>query len=349
MGRRVAQVAQIARLRQSRNELRQLRNQLRNAKTPGRGRAVNASASRSYLRATLARLAQTASEGAIPSFVLWSYLAFGAIFVLGIAALLVRGEWRRARGIERLLLFAPLFFAAPIAAFGAEHFTVTEAVASIVPGWIPWHAFWVYLTGACFLAAAASLATGVLARPAALALGATFLAFVLLVHGPAWVQAPRDRFALAVALRETAFSGGALALAASLTGEARGRKILATLARFFIAAALVYFSVQQFRHADFVPAIPLKRPTPAYIVGGPLWTYLAAVVYAGASVSLLIGKKTRAAALAAGLTVLAIELAVYLPIGVVDRASLSNGLNYVADTLLFDGAILLLAGAMPRK
>jgi uncharacterized membrane protein YphA (DoxX/SURF4 family) len=64
---------------------------------------------------------------------------------------------------------------------------------------------------------------------------------------------------------------------------------------------------------------------------------------------LLIGKKTRAAAMGLGLVVLFVELVVYVPIGVVDRASLANGLNYVADTLMFCGAIVLLAGAMPRE
>jgi hypothetical protein len=33
---------------------------------------------------------------------------------------------------------------------------------------------------------------------------------------------------------------------------------------------------------------------------------------------------------------------------VVDRASLDNGLNFVGDTLMYCGAVLLLAGAMPR-
>jgi len=48
-------------------------------------------------------------------------------------------------------------------------------------------------------------------------------------------------------------------------------------------------------------------------------------------------------------TVLFVKLVVYVPIGVVERASLQNDLNYVADTLMFGGAILLLAGAMPRE
>jgi hypothetical protein len=38
-----------------------------------------------------------------------------------------------------------------------------------------------------------------------------------------------------------------------------------------------------------------------------------------------------------------------VPIAVVERASLANGLNYLGDTLMFCGTILLLAGAMPRE
>jgi len=73
------------------------------------------------------------------------------------------------------------------------------------------------------------------------------------------------------------------------------------------------------------------------------------VVYAVAGALLFAGKKTRAAATWLGLTVLFVELVVYVPIGVVERASLGNGLNYVADTLMFCGAVILLAGAMPRQ
>ena len=102
-------------------------------------------------------------------------------------------------------------------------------------------------------------------------------------------------------------------------------------------------------HGNHVPGIPLRAITPGYVYGHALWTYLAAVVYAVAGTLLLVGKKTRAAATWLGLTVLLVELAVYVPIGVVERASLNNGLNYLADTLMFCGAVLLLARAMPRE
>ena len=61
-----------------------------------------------------------------------------------------------------------------------------------------------------------------------------------------------------------------------------------------------------------------------------------------------MGKKIRAAATWLGLNVLFVELVVYVPIRAVERASL-NGSNYLADTLMFCGTVLLLAGAMPRE
>ena len=281
--------------------------------------------------------------------VIWAYAAFGVVFAIGVAGILRRGDWKAARGLEKLILFGPVFYAAPIAAFGTEHFTVA-AIVSMVPSWIPWHPFWVYLVGVCLIAAGLSLVTGIQTRLAASLLGLTFFLFVVLMDVPAWLQDPKDRFAAALALRELAFSGGALALAGSLAqkGRAGGQHPLATIARCFIAVAVLFYSLQQFLHGNYVPAIPLNRPTPDWIPGGAFWTYLAAAVYAPAGLMLLIGRKTRAAAAWLGLTVLVIELAVYVPIAVADRASLT-GINFMADTLMFCGALLLLAGAMPTE
>ena len=284
---------------------------------------------------------------AIPSQVIWSYLAGGVVFAIGLVAIFLRGDWQKARGLDKLILFGPVFYAAPLAVFGAEHFTVTNAISSLIPAWIPWHQFWAYFVGVCFIAAALSLVTKIQARLSASLLGLTFFLFVVLMWAPGWLQNPGNRFALAVALRETSFSGGALALAGSLTDRERGRHILAMIARYFVALPVLFFSFEQFIHGNYVPGIPLNRVTPEWIYGGAIWTYLTATVYAVAGILLLIGRKTRAAATWLGLTVLFVELVVYVPIGVVDRASLSNGINYVADTLMFCGAVLLLAGAMP--
>lgn len=54
------------------------------------------------------------------------------------------------------------------------------------------------------------------------------------------------------------------------------------------------------------------------------------------------------AATALGITLVFLMLVVYLPIGVMERGTL-EGFNYFADTLMFTGAVLLLAAAMPRE
>jgi len=288
---------------------------------------------------------------AIPNTVIWSYSVAGAILVIGLVTIFVRGEWQKARGLDRLLVLAPIFYAMPVAAFGTEHFTLTALIGSIIPKWIPWHTFWVYFVGACLIAGALSLVTGIQTRLSAFLLGVTFFLFVALMHFPAWTRIPGNRFAFTFVLRELSFSGGALAFAGRLTQQWRehGKHLLATIGRYFVAAAVLFFSVQQFLHGDHVPGVPLEPLTPSYVPGHAVWTYFAAVVYAVAGILLLINKKTRAAATWLGLTVLFIVVVVYGPVAVVERASLAKGLNYIMDTLMFCGAVLLLATAMPRE
>jgi uncharacterized membrane protein YphA (DoxX/SURF4 family) len=288
---------------------------------------------------------------AIPREVIWSYSVGGVVFAVGLATIFLRGNWQKARGLDKLVLFGPAFYAAPLAAFGTEHFTLATVIASLVPAWIPWHHFWAYFVGACFIAAAFSMVTGIQARLSASLLALTFFLFVVLMDAPGWARHPGNRFAFTFMLRELSFCAGPLALAASLTskwGERRDH-FPATIARYFIAITTLFYSLEQFLHADHVPGVPLEPLTPSYIYGHAMSTYLAAVLYAFTGALLLIGKNTRAAATWLGLTVLVVELAVYVPIAVVERASLDNGLNYLGDTLMFCGTVLLLAAAMPRE
>ena len=288
---------------------------------------------------------------AIPGTVMWAYSAFGVVLAIGLVTIFRSGDWRNARGFDKLILFGPLFYAAPLAAFGTEHFTLAAAVASLVPKWIPWHLFWAYFVGACFIAAPLSLVMRIQSRLSASLLALAFFLFVVLMDAPGWARHPGDRFALTYALRELAFTGGALALAASLTREwrERGTHVLATVARYFVAVPVLFYSLEQFLHGDHVPGVPLEPLTPGYVYGHAVWTYLAAVAYALAGIPLLVGKKTRLAAACAGLAVLFVEVVVYVPIAVAEFASLDNGFNYLGDTLMFCGAVLLLAGAMPRE
>jgi uncharacterized membrane protein YphA (DoxX/SURF4 family) len=288
---------------------------------------------------------------AIPSTVKWSYSIGGLVFAIGLVTMFLRGDWQKARGFDKLILFGPLFYAAPIAAFGTEHFTLTEGIASLIPAWIPGHIFLTYFVGTCFIAAGLSLVTGIQSRLAASLLALNFFLFVVLMDLPALPQTPRDRFLLALIMRELSFGAGPLALAVSLSGPGRERtrQIFVTIARYVVAITILFYSFEQFLHADHVPGLPLERLTPDWIPARTLWTYLTALAYAVAGIPLLLGKKTRTAATLIGATLFFIVLVVYVPIAIVDRASLDNGLNYFFDTLMFCGTVLLLAGALPRE
>jgi uncharacterized membrane protein YphA (DoxX/SURF4 family) len=226
---------------------------------------------------------------------------------------------------------------------------LTRGIASIVPSWIPWHLFWTYLVGACLIAAALSLVTGVRARLAASLLALLFFLFVVLMDAPAWTHQPSNRFAAALMLRELAFSGGPLGFAVSLTPpNQRCARIFGAIARCFVAIPVLYYSVEQFLHADHVPGIPLELVPPAWVHGHMLVTCFTAAVYAVFGPLLLIGFRPRAAATAIGAVVLLGILAVYLPLAMVEPASLELGVNYPMDTLMFCGTALMLAAGMPR-
>jgi uncharacterized membrane protein len=275
--------------------------------------------------------------------VFWAYSAFAVILATGLVAMFVRGDWQRSRGYERLILLGPLFYAAPLAGFGTEHFTLTKPIMSIVPAWIPWHRFWVLLLGACFIAAAISLVTGIQSRLAASMLALTFFLFVVLMDVRGVVRHPENRFAAILTLRELVFCAGPLAFAAG------SKHVLATISRYIVALTILFYSFQQFMHGDHVPGVPLERLTPQYVFGHAIWTYVAAAIYAVTGIALLLGWKPRTSAASLGLGILFIELVVYVPIAFVERASLDNGFNYMADTLMFCGAVLLLASAMPPR
>jgi uncharacterized membrane protein YphA (DoxX/SURF4 family)/uncharacterized membrane protein len=286
---------------------------------------------------------------AIPMEVTWSYAVAALVFATGLVVIVLRGEWRREPKLDKLILFGPLFYAVPIAAFGTEHFTLNKGIASIVPAWIPWHVFWVYLVGACLIAAAFSLVTGIGVRLSASLLALMFFLFVVLMDVPGCLRNPHNRFAIILALRELSFGAGPLALAASLSLQQnpRAARLAAIIARYLIAVPVLYYAFEQFLHADHVPGIPLEMLMPAWLFGHSFWTYLAAVVYTISGIFLVAGKRTRIAAASIGLTVLLLILVVYVPIAIAERSSL-EGLNYLFDTLMYCGTLLLLARAMPR-
>jgi uncharacterized membrane protein YphA (DoxX/SURF4 family) len=92
--------------------------------------------------------------------------------------------------------------------------------------------------------------------------------------------------------------------------------------------------------------------TPSWIPLHTIWGYLAGALLLAAGIGLALNKKPRLAATSIGALMTAVVLFIHLPfliraiIG--STPEINEGLNYVADTLLYAGAALSLASALPR-
>jgi uncharacterized membrane protein len=275
------------------------------------------------------------------------YLSATIILVIGLNTLIK--DFAHRQGLSKFVALGPLFIAMPISVFGTEHFTATKIIAGMVPGWIPGHMFWALFVGTCLMAAALSIAAGKYVWLAAALLGFMICLFVLLIHIPGIAGAPHSRILWVVALRDLAFAGGAFSVSAAQkeawTPVARNRLVI--LAQLSLAIGITVCGVEQFLYPELLSGIPLERSTPLWIPARLLWSYLAGVVFVAAGISMLINKRVRLAATAAGLMTLFLVVVVYVPLLVSKPSDIGEGLNYLADTLLLCGSLLAFAETQP--
>ena len=253
------------------------------------------------------------------------------------------------RSLDSAIQFGRLFYAVPMAVFGMQHLTAAKIVIFAVPPWMPWPIFWVYFVGIALIAAALSLITGKKLHLSAFLMGVMLFLFVLLIHLPNLIRDPHNRFTLAVALRDLALSGAALALAGTHPENLwiHGAHKLVTLGRFFFAIPMAYFGIEHFLHPQFAPGVPLEKLMPPWMPGHTFWAYLTGTVLVASSLCLLANKKARWAAAWLGILYFVLVLYIYLPMEIVHPSiAISGELDYVADTLAMSGAALLIAGAM---
>jgi len=286
---------------------------------------------------------------AIPASVFWPY--FDALAILAIGLPVIFKEIPQVQGADKVLPLGRMFYALPMVVFAAEHFTGARGMSQIVPSWIPFRVFWVYLVAFALVAAALALVTRIQAPLAALLAGIMFLLFVCLIHLPNAIEHPGDRFRWAVAFRDSAFGGGPLAYAGGHANEwgKQRRHALVNVGRIIIGVTAIFFAVEHFLHPTHMPGVPLAKEMVEWIPARPLWGYLTGATLLICGLGILLKRKARLAATCLGVEIVFMVLLVYLPTLVLHPSDIGNEMNYFADTMMFSGTILLLAAALPRE
>lgn len=272
------------------------------------------------------------------------------ILIIGLMA--ARIDLVYASGLEKIEALSNLCFAVPLAVFGAEHLSAAAFIKDGVPSYMPWHLFWAYFVGVALIAASLSIATKIQVRWSGLLFGIMMFAFVAMLHFPGALAKPHERIPWTIVFREMSFAGGAWALAGTAMGGLHGRgKVLITVGRVLIAITAVFFGVEHFLHPLGLPAVPLERQMAAWIPARAVIDYLTGAFLVVAGLCFLLARKTRMAATYLGTWILLMVILIYAPVLIAgllnpSTAAKVEGINYFADTLLFGGVILALAGAM---
>ena len=282
------------------------------------------------------------------------WTAFFALLAIG--GVCARRAVAETHGLDKLVALSNVFFAMPLAVFGAEHLSGDPGIAGLVPSYMPWRMFWVYFVGVALVAAALSIATKIQVQWSGLLFGVMMFSFVAMLHFPGALSEPGNRIGWVIVLREMSFGAGGWALAAGAMADERARtkRTLVTVSRVLIGLAAVFYAVQHFLHPANAPGVPLKKVMPDWIPARAVVGYLTGAVLLVCGACILPGKKTRTMATYLGAWIVLLVVVIYGPILIASTRDPSTavkveGLNYFTDTLLFAGAILGLAGATPRS
>jgi uncharacterized membrane protein len=282
-------------------------------------------------------------------------MCVAGVILIAIGVLAAKNDIAQARGLDKVVALGYLCFAAPLAVFGAEHFSAAQGISQGVPKFMPWPLFWTYLVGFALVAASLSIATKIQVRWSGLLFGCMMFLFVAMMDIPGALASPKDRFAWTLLFRELSFGGGGwiLAGAALAKKDSPGSKLI-MIGRIIIGMAAILYGVEHFLHPINVPGVPLEKFMPTWIPLRPLIGYLTGAILLIAGAGILLARKTRMAATYLGSWILLLVVVIYGPILITSLLDPSTdvkveGLNYFFDTLLFAGTILALASATPQS
>jgi len=250
----------------------------------------------------------------------------------------------------RAIALGRVFAAAPLAAFGALHLAAAKGMTEMVPNYMPFPLFWVYLVGFALIATALSLIFDRLVLWSGLLAGGMFLAFVAMMDIPG-IREQHDRFAFALLARETTFGCALLALGASVAPRGSLWAKLVTPCRIVVAVVAIFYGVEHFLHPEFLPGVPLEKLTPSFVPVPRVWGYLVGIVLVVSGVLLLLNRWASEAAASLGIVLAATVALIYVPMlwPAHGTAEVVEAIDYIGDTLLYAGTVLIVGEALSRQ
>lgn len=253
------------------------------------------------------------------------------------------------QGVHRLLALGPVFVGAALAAFAGEHFTAAQGIAQIVPKFLPGRLFIAYFVGVAHLAAALSFVTKRYVRVSSICLALMFALFVVLMDAPGALSRPGVRILWSLVAREATFSLGALALFAVFTRDSRPRASLAIarVAMIWTACVLVFYGIENALYPQFSPGVPATMLTAAWVPAPHVVAYVTGLMLIVSGVAMCFTRTAASAAAWSGLLMTALTVVLYVPqffiaTSVADQV---NAINFIFDTLLFAGMLLIVGDA----
>lgn len=113
--------------------------------------------------------------------------------------------------MDKFLALGRWLFALPFAIFGLLHFMNAQAMARLVPSFVPGGIAWIYFTGIVLIAASVSLVLGKLDKLGASLLALFLIVVVLLLHVPgAMAGGTEGQLAMTNILKDMSLAGGAM-------------------------------------------------------------------------------------------------------------------------------------------
>jgi uncharacterized membrane protein YphA (DoxX/SURF4 family) len=142
-------------------------------------------------------------------------------------------------------------------------------------------------------------------------------------------------------LKELAFSGGALIMAASFTEAAShaSDKLFLIIGRIFFSAMLIAFGIDHFLYTEFVATL-----VPNWLPGHLFWTYFGAVALIGSGACIMLKVKIRLVSILLGIMLFLWFVILHIPRAIVAPATdKGNELTSVFQALAFSGIAFVIA------